>query len=78
MNAAEQLDHTPLKKGQYGTKHKSGGLTPSQVAELDPAWLVWAYEAWNPKPCSQLLYRECVKEIEEGQRQNRVARDQDE
>jgi hypothetical protein len=69
--AAEQLDHTPLHKGKYI------GKTPSQVAERDPAYLVWAWENWTPKPCSELLFKECRKDAAEETRQRRVARDQD-
>ena len=69
--AADELDHTPLNRGKYI------GKTPSHVAERDPAYVVWAYENWTPKPCSELLYKECKKDAEEDLRQRRVARDQD-
>ena len=69
---AEQLDHTPLNRGKYI------GKTPSDVAERDPAYVAWAYEKWMPKPCSELLYRECLKDLREENRQYRVSRDQEE
>jgi len=72
MTKAEDLDHTPLSKGKYGRIHKTGGLTPSRVAEIDPSYLVWCYENWVPKPCSELLYRDCLKDIRRspGQRES--------
>lgn len=75
MNA-EALDHSPMKKGKYGPQ-RGNQLTPNQVAEIDPAYLVWAYEAWDPKPCSHLLYRECVKDVADNKQSVRVARDQE-
>lgn len=69
--AADLLDHTPLNRGKYI------GDTPSDIAGLDPDYLAWAYERWTPKPCSELLYRECLKDIAESNRQRRVERDQD-
>lgn len=51
------LDHTPLTFG----KHK--GLTPDQVSEDDPGWLVWAYEnVKNRDVCSKTLYDTCRRE----------------
>ncbi len=47
------LDNTPLRFG----KHK--GLTPEQVSEIDPHWIVWAYDTINPKICSKTLALEC-------------------
>lgn len=77
MTAAESLDHSPMAKGKYGPK-RGNGNTPNWVAEHDPEYLVWAYENWDPKPCSHLLYLECIKDVGESKRQERVARDQDE
>lgn len=71
MTQGEQLDHTPLNKGRYQD------LTASQVAEKDPAYLVWAYESWTPKPCSDLLYRDCKADVSRDLQHHRVARDQD-
>lgn len=61
----EDLDHRPLGKGRYAAK------TASEVAQLDPQYLCWAYENWTPKPCSKLLYDDCQEEL----RQERVAKD---
>lgn len=61
MTAAE-LDHTPLNRG----KHR--GLTPDEIAKIDPGWLAWAYETWSDGPCSALLYRECKKDAAEATR----------
>ncbi len=68
----EELDHAPITKG---TKHRD--RTPSTIAQLDPFWLVWAYENWNPKPCSKLLYEDCKAEVDEARRQHRVSKDQE-
>lgn len=51
--SAERLDSTPLRIG----KHR--GKTPLEVSEVDPDYLVWAYDTWVPKPCSRLLYEAC-------------------
>ena len=64
----EVLDHTPLSYGIYT------GKTPNDIAERDPDYLCWAYEEWTPKPCSELLYRECLKDVAESNRQRRVER----
>lgn len=69
--AADELDHTPLHKGKYI------GQTPSDIAGLDPDYLAWAYEHWSQKPCSELLYKECLRDVADESRSRRVARDQD-
>lgn len=71
MTADELLDHTPLRGGKHP------GKTPSEIADIDPSYLVWAYEGWDRPPCSAMLYKECVKDAAELTRQNRVAKDQD-
>ena len=53
MTPNEKLDHTPLTKGKYK------GKTPNAVADIDPAYVVWMYDNWNPKPCSKLLRDAC-------------------
>lgn len=59
--ADEILDHTPLLFG----KHK--GSTPSQVADIDPTWLIWAYETIHDKRiCSRALYDACKEDAEDG------------
>lgn len=54
------LDNTPLRFG----KHK--GLTPEQVAKVDPGWIVWAYEHIHPAPFSKSLALAC--EVDERER----------
>lgn len=71
MTDDERKDHTPM----WAKKHE--GKTPSQVAEIDPSYLVWAYETWDRPPCSKLLYEECVRDVAEQRRQRGVSRDQD-
>lgn len=71
MTPGEQLDHAVLNRGKYI------GKTPSEVSERDPAYIVWAYENWVPKPCSELLYKECLNDVRQEAQQRRVARDQD-
>lgn len=77
MTSADDLDHTPVIPGKYGRTHKSGGLTPDQIANIDPAYLCWAYESWRDKPCSKLLYDACREDIAEDRQQKRVGKDQD-
>ena len=76
MNA-EQLDHTVMPRGKFS--HARGNpKTPSQIAEIEPQYLVWAWSAWTDrKPCSHLLLKECERDVADNQRQQRVARDQD-
>lgn len=54
MNSAElKLDKTPLNFGKYR------GLTPDEVSEVDPSYIVWMYEKYSPKRCSNFLYTAC-------------------
>lgn len=76
MTAAENLDHSPMRKGKYGPD-RGDQKTPSEVAEVDPSYIVWAYESWSPKPCSDLLYRDCKADVAKDLQTMRVARDQD-
>lgn len=73
---AENLDHSPMNRGKYGPA-KGNPRTPNWVAEHDPSYMVWAFNAWADKPCSPLLYRECVKDADDNRRSVRVAIDQD-
>ena len=60
---ADELDHTPLTFGKYGPTCPGGALTPDQVSQKDPNWLVWAYENVKDKPvCSKLLYLACLED----------------
>lgn len=70
MTPDERLDHTPTRGGKHP------GKTWNEVAELDPSYVTWAYETWSTPPCSELLYRECLKDVAESRRQARVSRDQ--
>lgn len=70
----EQLDHTPMDRGKYGPQGQN--KTPSEVADIDPRYLAWAYEKWTPAPCSQLLYRACADDIADADRQSGVSADQ--
>lgn len=59
----EDLDHRPLTFGKYGPARVGGPLTPDQVSECDPKWLVWAYETVKDKPvCSKILYDACLED----------------
>mgnify|MGYP003598667753 FL=1 len=56
------LDKTPLTFGKYQ------GMTPDEVSEHDPSYIVWMYETIKPKRCSHFLYPCCLgnsKEDEE-------------
>ena len=67
----DELDHRVMGKGKYRT------LTPDEVSDRDPSYLVWAYDNWAEAPCSELLYKATRDEWMESVRQGRVARDQD-
>lgn len=72
----DDLDHAVMIRGKY----KAMGLTPDQVADKDPSYLCWAYEKWDVKPCSRLLYEEALKDVARAatdRHHDRVARDQD-
>lgn len=74
---AEELDHSIMPRGKFS--HARGNpKTPSQIAEIEPQYLVWAWSAWTDgKPCSHLLYVACQQDVAENQRSERVARDQE-
>jgi len=59
------IDEIPLTFGKYE------GLTPCQILEEDPQYLIWAYEKFDArrKPCSKDLYELCLlnEMDEEGQ-----------
>lgn len=63
----EQLDHHPIGFGKYAT------LTPSEIAEANPSYIVWAYVNCarkadgffgNDHICSELLYKDCIVDLE--------------
>jgi hypothetical protein len=47
------LDDTPLTFG----KHK--GMTPNDIAVVDPQYIVWAYDNLRKKPCTRKLRDTC-------------------
>lgn len=53
MLSDEELDHTPLKFGQYK------GQTPSQIAEHDAPYLLYLASSLRFKVASDLLIRVC-------------------
>ena len=76
MNDKEtESDSEPFEFG----KHK--GLTPNQIAEEDPGWLVWAYEnikqkrAYGFPICSRTLYLACKDERDDSQEEDETPYD---
>jgi len=53
----EELDHTPLTFGQYK------GQTPSQIAEHDPEYLIYAATTWDKPIASDVLIKACKDEL---------------
>lgn len=53
------IDDLPLKFG----KHE--GLTPNEIAELDPDYIIWMYENIDPPPCSSDLVMAAELELVE-------------
>ena len=53
-----ELDDTPLFFGKHA------GLTPDEISELDPSYLVYLYEDSNIKHCSKAMYEYCRKEVQ--------------
>lgn len=51
-----KLDKTPLPFGKYR------GMTPDEISEEDPSYIVWMYETIKPKRCSRFLYSVCKDE----------------
>ena len=51
------LDKTPLTFGKYR------GMTPDEVSEHDPSYVVWMYETIKPKKCSSFLYESCMRDL---------------
>lgn len=49
------FDDLPVAFGKYK------GMTPAQIANTDPSYLIWAYETFDAhrKPCTQALYEAC-------------------
>lgn len=55
----EELDHTPLDFGKHN------GKTPSEIAEIDPKYVIWMYHEFDNQPCSKVLYNACVEAEED-------------
>ncbi len=51
------LDKTLLTFGKYR------GMTPDEVSEQDPSYVVWMYETIKPKKCSSFLYESCMRDL---------------
>ncbi len=47
------IDDTSIAFGRYR------GMTPKQIAESDPSYVVWMYDNVMPKPCSKRLRDDC-------------------
>ena len=60
------LDETPLHFG----KHE--GLTPDEISELDPSYIVYLYEGSNIKPCSKAMYEYCRREVQSRSRDDEL------
>lgn len=61
------IDEIRLSFGKYK------GLTPHEVAEIDPSYVVWMHTTVNPAPCSKELRLACeqdVREYEEEKKQD--------
>ncbi len=52
------LDKTPLTFGKYR------GLSPDEISETDPGYIVWMYNTVKPKKCSNWLASVCKDEID--------------
>lgn len=51
-----KLDKKPLTFGKYK------GLTPDEVSETDPGWVIWAHDNVKWPVCSEYLYEVCKDE----------------
>ena len=57
MNSHDlELDKTPLTFGKYA------GLTPDQISEIDPGYVVWLYRTIQPQRVSTWLYEVCLND----------------
>jgi hypothetical protein len=53
IGAFSSIDEEPLRFGKHI------GKTPLEIAEIEPSYLIWAYENVKDKPCSLELYELC-------------------
>lgn len=51
------LDHSRLTFGKYK------GLTPDEISEFDPSYVVWMAANIKPVPCSAWLVETCKDDI---------------
>jgi hypothetical protein len=52
------IDNIPINFGKYQKRR----LTPRQIANEDPKYIIWMYETVKPKACSRDLYMSCVEQ----------------
>ena len=53
----KDIDHTPLTFGKYA------GLTPDEISEHDPSYIVWMYNTARPHKCSEWLKEVCEYDV---------------
>lgn len=58
------IDTRPVSYG----KHK--GLTPEEIAEIDPGYIVWLVDNVSINVCSPLLYRACVDALDDMEKEH--------
>lgn len=59
-------DHTPLNFGKYK------GLTPDEISEFDPEYIVWAWKSVHPRISSYWLYQTCKDDLRDGDTEDEV------
>lgn len=55
----EDCDNTPVGKGKYAK------LTPKQISDRDPQYLIWMYREWSDHSISEALYKQTLQELED-------------
>jgi hypothetical protein len=53
------IDALPLTFGKFK------GKTPTEISEIAPEYIVWAYETVKPPPCSEELYVAARTDLDE-------------
>lgn len=56
-------DELPFPFGKYK------GMTANQVAEIDPSYVVWAYDHWGCPPVSKELRDACEQDMREKEKE---------
>lgn len=74
MSDPSEADHVPWKFGKHW------GKTASQIAEIDPGYIVWAWEnvaKQNPErvPMTLTLYNDCLADYKRKQVEREQAQD---